>query len=287
MSNRQIAEEVLAALGGPDNVRASEVHLTRLCVSVADAAKVDLEQLETIQSVLGVAREEDMFDIVFTSAVVDEVYEEFSRLTADTRPETPISGAEPIRPKVNIHISPGMRKSFDAQARALSALLDELPENDSGNPPTPRSRMRLLVINGPNINLLGMREPGIYGSDSYSDLVALCRSTAREMGFSECHCFQSNHEGAIVDEIQRARGNYDGIVINPAAYTHTSIALLDALNAVNIPAVEVHISKVEDREDFRQVSYVREACFKTITGKGLQGYAEAIGELAEYLHARR
>ena len=140
--------------------------------------------------------------------------------------------------------------------------------------------MKILVINGPNLNLLGLREPAIYGAKSYAEL---CRQI-------EEHCknkkiavelFQSNHEGAIVDKIQEAYGKFDGIVINPAAYTHTSVALLDALKAVGIPAVEVHISKVEEREAFRQVSYVREACQKTITGKGFAGYLEAIDFLCE------
>ena len=142
---------------------------------------------------------------------------------------------------------------------------------------------KLLVINGPTLNMLGIREPGIYGSDSYETLVALCERAATEYGFGECRCFQSNHEGAIVDEIQAAFGAYDGIVINPAAYTHTSVAILDALKAVHIPAVEVHISKVEEREDFRQVSYARLACFATITGEGLEGYRHAIALLAEHL----
>ena len=141
---------------------------------------------------------------------------------------------------------------------------------------------KLLIINGPNINMLGIREPGIYGSETYADLMERIVRACAEHGF-ECTCFQSNHEGAIVDEIQRALGRFDGIVINPAAYTHTSVAILDALKAVAIPAVEVHISAVETREDFRQVSYARLACFATITGEGLQGYAHALELLRERL----
>lgn len=143
--------------------------------------------------------------------------------------------------------------------------------------------MKALVINGPNINMLGIREPGIYGSESYETLVALCTRAATEAGFDEVECFQSNHEGAIVDKIQEAMGVYDGIVINPAAYTHTSVAILDALKAVSIPAVEVHISAVEEREDFRQVSYARLACFATITGEGLEGYRHGLKLLAKHL----
>ena len=144
--------------------------------------------------------------------------------------------------------------------------------------------MKLLVINGPNINMLGIREPGIYGSNSFADLLALIEQTAREENL-EIDQYQSNHEGCLVDKIQAAFGVYDGIVINPAAYTHTSIAILDALKAVGIPAVEVHISNVSAREDFRQISYAGLACCKTIMGHGLSGYREAILYLKELLSA--
>ena len=142
--------------------------------------------------------------------------------------------------------------------------------------------MHILILNGPNINLLGMREPGIYGADSFADLLALVQRTGEEEGV-EIETFQSNHEGALVDRIQAAMGKVDGIVFNPGAYTHTSIALLDALLAVRIPTVEVHISAVEKREAFRQTSYIRSACFLTITGEGIAGYARAIRELKAYL----
>lgn len=140
--------------------------------------------------------------------------------------------------------------------------------------------MKILVINGPNINMLGVREPDIYGSTNYNSLLSLVEQTAVQLQIT-VDCFQSNHEGAIVDAIQEAYGVYDGIVINPAAYTHTSIAILDALKAVSIPAVEVHISDVDARESFRQISYAGLACEKTIKGHGIQGYAEAITYLKE------
>jgi 3-dehydroquinate dehydratase-2 len=152
--------------------------------------------------------------------------------------------------------------------------------------PSPAGGPRLLVINGPNINLLGVREPDLYGHEDYASLLALCHEVAEDAGFASCECYQSNHEGAIVDRIQEAMGTIDGIVINPAAYTHTSVAILDALKAVQIPAVEVHISKVSEREDFRQVSYVRKACFETVMGMGIQGYAKAIRDLADHLSQR-
>ncbi len=140
--------------------------------------------------------------------------------------------------------------------------------------------MDILVINGANINMLGIREPEIYGTETYNSLVEKIENYAKEKGVY-VRCFQSNHEGDIVDAIQFAYGLYDGIVINPGAYTHTSIAILDALKAVSIPAVEVHISDVDSREEYRQISYVREACFKTICGKGTDGYLEAIDCLIE------
>ena len=140
--------------------------------------------------------------------------------------------------------------------------------------------MKILVINGPNINMLGIREPDIYGQETFADLLALINKTAAEEGL-EITQFQSNHEGAIVDKIQECYGKIDGIVINPAAYTHTSVAILDALKAVGIPAVEVHISDVDARETFRQISYPGMYCEKTIKGQGLDGYRQAIVYLKE------
>ena len=141
--------------------------------------------------------------------------------------------------------------------------------------------MKILVINGPNINMLGIREPAIYGKNTFADLLALLEQTALAEGIT-IDQFQSNHEGALVDTIQAAYGKYDGIVINPAAYTHTSVAILDALKAVGIPAVEVHISDVDSREAFRQISYAGMACVKTIKGQGLDGYCQAIKFLLGY-----
>lgn len=140
--------------------------------------------------------------------------------------------------------------------------------------------MKILVINGPNLNMLGIREPGIYGKNTFADLLTLLENTATELGV-ELEQYQSNHEGDLVDKIQWAYGKVDAIVINPAAYTHTSVAILDALKAVSIPAVEVHISDVDSREPFRQISYAGMACKKTIKGHGFQGYREAMQYLVE------
>lgn len=146
--------------------------------------------------------------------------------------------------------------------------------------------MKILVLNGPNINMLGIREPKIYGNETYANLLAKIQNYATERQI-ELKMLQSNHEGVLIDEIQAAYKKFDGIVINPAAYTHTSIALLDALKAVGLPTVEVHISDISKREDFRQISYVREACIATISGHGTDGYLEAIDLLIEHKKAKK
>lgn len=141
--------------------------------------------------------------------------------------------------------------------------------------------MKILVINGPNMNMLGIREPEIYGKETYDDLVNMVSAHADKLGI-EVRFFQSNHEGALIDEIQRAYfDKYDGIILNPAGYTHTSVAIADAVKAAGIPTVEIHVSDVSAREEYRQVSYVREACIKTICGMGLSGYNAAMDCLAE------
>ncbi|MEG0493125.1 MAG: type II 3-dehydroquinate dehydratase [Clostridia bacterium] len=145
--------------------------------------------------------------------------------------------------------------------------------------------MKLLVLNGPNLNLLGLREPAIYGAKSFDQLIAYIGEVCAREDI-EVECFQSNHEGALVDQIQAAYGNVDGIVINPAAYTHTSVAILDALKAVALPAIEVHLSEISAREPFRQLSYPAMACIEQITGLGFEGYERAIVHIKAYLLAR-
>ena len=147
--------------------------------------------------------------------------------------------------------------------------------------------MKFYILNGPNLNMLGIREPGHYGTTTYNDLIAMIEDHCKQKGI-EAVCRQSNHEGDLVDWIQEAYfEGADGIVINPGAYTHTSIAILDAVKSTSLPTVEIHISKVEEREDFRQVSYIRAACIKTITGHGTQGYNEAVDALYEHCLALR
>ena len=145
--------------------------------------------------------------------------------------------------------------------------------------------MKFLIINGPNLNMLGIREPELYGRQDYAALCERVRAACAARGI-DCELFQSNHEGVLVDKIQAAYGFFDGIVINPAAYTHTSVAILDALKAVAIPAVEVHLTAVEQREAFRRVSYAGLACIATVTGKGFAGYEEAVEILKNYIEER-
>lgn len=262
-------------------------------------------------------------EVVFGPAVIDAIALDFCELTglplgrkAAKAISTMAVGAprreSRSRQEAPRDTNPGRRASYAAQRKANRALrggaaardaaaearsddLDQLRRMLEGpgsllnaanaaaaqaeEPATPR----LLVLNGPNLNMLGVREPAIYGTGTYADLVSLCRREGKAAGFSEVRCFQSNHEGALVDEIQAALGRYDAVVLNPAAYTHTSVALLDALKAVGIPCVEVHISDVSSREDFRQVSYVRAACIATVSGEGLAGYGHAIRILADAL----
>lgn len=296
----QIAKEVLEAVGGKANVTGNDICMTRLRIKTEDPSLVDTDQLTATRGVLGIVqRGKGGIEVVFGPGKVEDVHEALADLTGIESSETGFNDDGPSRMDVIVS-SPAAEEIEDgheaidaddlASVESLVSLLDadEKPEEkkpeaspvDSDEVVEPVS---VLVLNGPNINMLGIREPGIYGSESYTDLLQLCQDTAAEVGFDKCTCYQSNHEGDLVDAIQDAMGKYDGIVINPGAYTHTSIAILDAAKAVRLPIVEVHISKVEEREEFRQVSYIRQACFETITGMGIAGYRKAILDLAEKL----
>ncbi|MCI6547280.1 MAG: type II 3-dehydroquinate dehydratase [Coriobacteriaceae bacterium] len=305
MAKTDVAEEVLDALGGKDNVKANDICMTRLRILTVESDLIDMNKLRSIKGVLGtVRRGPNGVEIVFGPGSVNEVQEDIVQLTgiqpsysafrdSSSAPEDSISvqinGHAPI-PRV-------ARAAVAAKRPLASTRVDSLSdaEDDEDDMEELASLLeatdaadakRLLVVNGPNINMLGVREPKIYGRRAYTDLVRLCRKAAREEGFADCRCFQSNHEGDLVDVIQAAYGEFDGIIINPAAYTHTSVALLDALKSVAIPAIEVHISKVDEREDFRRTSYVRAACFETIMGMGLEGYRKAIKDMAAHLRER-
>lgn len=296
----QIARDVLAAVGGAKNVTANDICMTRLRLLTEDPSLVDTEQLSGTSGVLGIVkRGTNGVEVVFGPGKVDGVHDAIAGLTglvsdaADFSPDAP---AESDALRVTIS-DKGLPSSDDAEddkdamdlddMRELMSILDaedqkdEPAEAEDGAAEEEPEGARVLVINGPNINMLGIREPKIYGSQSYQALLQLCQEASKDAGFAECSCFQSNHEGDLVDAIQDAYGSYDGIVINPGAYTHTSIAILDAAKAVGLPMVEVHISKVDEREDFRQVSYIRAACFETVCGLGIEGYRKAIYDLAE------
>lgn len=296
----QIARDVLAAVGGAKNVTANDICMTRLRLLTEDPSLVDTEQLSGTSGVLGIVkRGTNGVEVVFGPGKVDGVHDAIAGLTgldsdaADFSSDAPAE-ADALRVTIS---DKGLPSSDDAQddkgamdlddMRELMSILDA--ENQKDEPAEAEGAAteeepegaRVIVINGPNINMLGIREPKIYGSQSYQALLQLCQEAAKDAGFAECSCFQSNHEGDLVDAIQDAYGSYDGIVINPGACTHTSIAILDAAKAVGLPMVEVHISKVDEREDFRQVSYIRAACFETVCGLGIEGYRKAIYDLAE------
>lgn len=296
----QIAKEVLEAVGGKANVTGNDICMTRLRIKTEDPSLVDTDQLTATRGVLGIVqRGKGGIEVVFGPGKVEDVHEALADLTGIESSETGFNDDGPSRMDVIVS-SPAVEEIEDehetmdaddvASVESLVSLLDadEKPaEKKPDASPVDSDEVvetaSVLVLNGPNINMLGIREPGIYGSESYTDLLQLCQDTAAEVGFDKCTCYQSNHEGDLVDAIQDAMGKYDGIVINPGAYTHTSIAILDAAKAVRLPIVEVHISKVEEREEFRQVSYIRQACFETITGMGIAGYRKAILDLAEKL----
>lgn len=297
----QIAKEVLEAVGGKANVTGNDICMTRLRIKTEDPSLVDTDQLTATRGVLGIVqRGKGGIEVVFGPGKVEDVHEALADLTGIESSETGFNDDGPSRMDVIVS-SPAEVPDDDtpdadgeddelASVENLVSLLDadkktknRAPESSPVDDIEDEESASVLVLNGPNINMLGIREPGIYGSESYTDLLQLCQDTAAEVGFDKCTCYQSNHEGDLVDAIQGAMGKYDGIVINPGAYTHTSIAILDAAKAVSLPIVEVHISKVEDREDFRQVSYIRQACLETITGMGIAGYRKAILDLAEKL----
>ena len=304
VDRRRIAEEVLAAVGGRDNVTGNGICMTRLRIVTEDPSLVDTEQLSAAHGVLGFVRRGDNgIEVVFGPGKVEGVHDELVTLTGVDTSELPVTELPPAGAAgpIKVHITPNALRdaaisqrdedsaaSPDAPAEIddLASLLGGIDEEETSaeeeTKAAPRSA-RVLVINGPNINMLGIREPDIYGHDTYQSMLQLCHDAADEAGFVECTCFQSNHEGDLIDAIQDAYGRYDGIVINPGAYTHTSIALLDAAKAVGLPMVEVHISKLDEREDFRQVSYIRAACFETVSGQGIEGYRTAIRDLAAHI----
>lgn len=309
MDRQQIAEEVLAAVGGRDNVTANDICMTRLRIKTENPSLVDTDQLSAARGVLGfVKRGENGIEVVFGPGKVEAVHEALVKLTGIEGVDDDFAGSGAPAAPLHVHITQNpllgaalaagegdsaRNEGDETSVEDLVSLLDTMdaPAADEGvaadpdeaSPARAAAPARVLVINGPNINMLGIREPGIYGHDSYQDMLRICHEAARDAGFAECTCFQSNHEGDLIDAIQDAYGSYAGIVINPGAYTHTSVAILDAAKAVGLPMIEVHISKVDEREEFRKVSYIRAACFETIAGMGVEGYRKAMFDMAAHL----
>ncbi|OUP39450.1 type II 3-dehydroquinate dehydratase [Olsenella sp. An188] len=309
MDRQQIAEEVLAAVGGRDNVTANDICMTRLRIKTENPSLVDTDQLSAAHGVLGfVKRGENGIEVVFGPGKVEAVHEALVKLTGIEGVDDDFAGSGAPAAPLHVHITQNpllgaalaagegdsaRDEEDETSVEDLVSLLDTMdaPAADEGvaagpdetSPARAAAPARVLVINGPNINMLGIREPDIYGHDSYQDMLRICHEAARDAGFAECTCFQSNHEGDLIDAIQDAYGSYAGIVINPGAYTHTSIAILDAAKAVGLPMIEIHISKVDEREEFRKVSYIRAACFETIAGMGVEGYRKAMFDMAAHL----
>ena len=309
MDRQQIAEEVLAAVGGRDNVTANDICMTRLRIKTENPSLVDTDQLSAARGVLGfVKRGENGIEVVFGPGKVEAVHEALVKLTGIEGVDDDFAGSGAPAAPLHVHITQNpllgaalaagegdsaRDEGNETSVEDLVSLLDTMdaPAADEGvaadpdeaSPARAATPARVLVINGPNINMLGIREPDIYGHDSYQDMLRICHEAARDAGFAECTCFQSNHEGDLIDAIQDAYGSYAGIVINPGAYTHTSIAILDAAKAVGLPMIEIHISKVDEREEFRKVSYIRAACFETIAGMGVEGYRKAMFDMAAHL----
>jgi len=311
MSNDDIAAAVLECVGGFSNVAGSSLCATRLRITLVDSESVERNALNSINGVLGVAkRGEKGIEVVFGPNLVRGVYNAFERLTGplsehaneSERPkngrnfQVTITPETPGRPQVQTSVSrPTITDHAPVEDNDTNALLEMLDETNADTPaPTSDSTpaqlldefddgARLLVINGPSINMLGIREPKIYGTEDYATLLQVCHESATEAGFSVCECYQSNHEGDLIDCIQDAYELFDAIVINPGPYAHTSIALADALRAVAIPAIEVHIADTSKRESYRHHSYVSEACLDMIEGMGIAGYRKAILALASHL----
>lgn len=310
MSNDDIAAAVLECVGGFGNVTGNSLCATRLRISLNDQSLADQNALHSIKGVLGIAERGDSgIEVVFGPNLVRGVYQAFSRLTgpmahkdakeAEEPPLRPngnfrvkITPETPGRPQVQTVIATPSVVPTPVEDNITNALLerleateapDEAEDDDIATLLDLEVGSHLLVINGPNINLLGTLDSSVYGSDDFNALLSLCHQSAREAGFASCECYQSNHEGDLIDCVQDAFDRFDAIVINPGAYAYTSIALLDALKGVQLPAIEVRLCDQSAREDFRQHSYVRMGCIDSIEGHGIQGYREAIFALARHL----
>lgn len=288
MDSNAIAHEILNAIGGSKNLTHNEVCMTRLRLSIDDMTLIDHEQLATATGVLGiVGKGSNGLEVVFGPNLVSQVNNSLNCILGEPektfcsldekRSDNPAQHNEEVDELISLL---AQKNTLDQDEEDFDGLVSDLDADDFEDD---LEAPRLLIINGPNINMLGIREPEIYGKADYRTLIETCKEEALSQGFSDCVCYQSNHEGDLVDAIQDALGSYDGIIINPAAYTHTSVALLDAALAVQIPMIEVHLTDISTREDFRHISYIKDACFAAVAGKGIDSYREAIQLMAVHL----
>lgn len=294
MDSNAIAYEILNAIGGSKNLIHNEVCMTRLRLSISDMTLIDYEQLSTATGVLGiVGKGANGLEVVFGPNLVNQVNNSLDQIleepevTSCSLNEKHSASLPTHNEEVDELISLlAQKNTIDQNKEDFDSLASDLDTDDfEDNYEDDLEAPRLLIINGPNINMLGIREPEIYGKADYRTLIEACKTEAQSQGFSECVCYQSNHEGDLIDAIQDALGSYDGIIINPAAYTHTSVALLDTALAVQLPMIEVHLTDISTREDFRHISYIKDACFATVAGKGIDSYREAIQLMATHLKA--
>lgn len=298
MSNDDIAAAVLECVGGFGNVAGNSLCATRLRISLNDTDKVDRNALHSINGVLGVAdRGTYGIEVVFGPNLVRGVYQAFDHLTGPMVNSQSADATVPTRKAGNFHVNitpetpgrPQIQASVSRPTVTPSPVIDDDTNallnllGQSEEPDDDELGMRLLVINGPNINMLGVDRDDPHAEADFADLLELCQESATEAGFSECECYQSNHEGDLIDRVQDAYEVFDAIVINPGPYAHTSIALHDALSIVGIPTIEVNLGDVAARAPYRELSYVRNACVDYVCGIGIEGYRKAIFMLAEHL----
>ena len=259
MDSNAIAHEILNAIGGSKNLTHNEVCMTRLRLSIDDMTLIDHEQLATATGVLGiVGKGSNGLEVVFGPNLVSQVNNSLNCILGEPektfcsldekRSDNPAQHNEEVDELISLL---AQKNTLDQDEEDFDGLVSDLDADDFEDD---LEAPRLLIINGPNINMLGIREPEVYGKADYRTLIETCKEEALSQGLSDCVCYQSNHEGDLVDAIQDALGSYDGIIINPAAYTHTSVALLDAALAVQIPMIEVHLTDISTREDFRHIS---------------------------------
>ena len=256
MDSNAIAHEILNAIGGSKNLTHNEVCMTRLRLSIDDMTLIDHEQLATATGVLGiVGKGSNGLEVVFGPNLVGQVNDALNHILGEPektfcsldekRSDNPAQHNEEVDELISLL---AQKNTLDQDEEDFDGLVSDLDaDNFEDDYEDDLDAPRLLIINGPNINMLGIREPEIYGKADYRTLIEVCKAEAQSQGFSDCVCYQSNHEGDLVDAIQDALGSYDGIIINPAAYTHTSVALLDAALAVQIPMIEVHLTDISAR----------------------------------------